>query len=174
MDVTDLSAWLGKPPTTPNVQQNSKSVEDAEVGSNSSNEPSLPEAETADLSDSDVEQAQSEAEEQDSLSSEEEQASQRGPSPKLQNGFFVDIPKIPNKDEYEHLPGHFTVNRVLSEYSQDRYLVKLRSGEVELVCVPKCSSTSPSFVFNLFLIPQPLFQQVTYGFLVFVSTASPY
>ena len=73
------------------------------------------------------------------------------PSPKLQNGFFVDIPKIPNKDEYEHLPGHFTVDRVLSEYSQDRYLVKLRSGEVEFVCVPKCSSiTSPSFAFTYF------------------------
>ena len=75
MDVTDLSAWLGKPPTTPNVQQNSKSVEDAEAGSDSSNEPSLPEeAETADLSNSDVEQAQSEAEERDCLASEEEQA----------------------------------------------------------------------------------------------------
>ena len=151
MDVTDLSAWLGKPPTTPNVQQNSKSVEDAETGSDSSNEPSLPEeAETADLSDSDTEQAQSEAEGRGSLTCEEEQASQCSPSPNLQNGFFVDIPKIPNKDEYEHLPGHFTVDRVLSEYPQDRYLVKLRSGEVELVCVPKCSSISPSFAFTHF------------------------
>src|SRR5947209_1238969 len=137
MDVTDFSAWLGKPPTTPNVQQNSKSVEDADAGSDSSNEPYLSEeAETVDLSDSDVEWAQSETEEQGSLVSEEGQALQRGPSPKLQNGLFVDIPTIPNKDDYEHLPGHFTVDRVLSEYPQDRYLVKLRSGEVDLVCVP--------------------------------------
>jgi hypothetical protein len=169
MDVTDLSAWLGRPPTTPNVQQNSKSVEDAEAGSDSSNEPSLPEeAEIADLSDSDVEQAQSEAEEQGSLASEEEQASHRGSSPKLQNGFYVDIPKIPNKDEYEHLPGHFTVDRVLSEHSQERYLVKLRSGEVELVCVPKCSSTStststfPSFGFTYFRFPN--YSSTTYEF----------
>ena len=152
MDITDLSAWLGKPPTT------RKSVEDAEAGCDSSNEPSLPEeAETADLSDSDGEQAQSEAGDRGGMASEEEQASQRSPSPKLQNGFFVDVPKIPNKDEYEHLPGYFTVDRVLSEYSQDRYLVKLRSGEVELVCVPKCSSTFPSFALNLFSDSQPLF-----------------
>src|SRR4051812_39545717 len=144
MDVTDLSAWLGKPPTTSNVQQNSKSVDDAEAGSDSSNEPSLrEEAETADLIDSDIEQAQSEAEERDNLASEEERASQCSLSPKLHNGFFIDIPQIPNKDEYEYLPGHFTVDRVLSEYPQDGYLVKLRSGEVESVCVPKCSSISP-------------------------------
>src|ERR1700733_5771902 len=154
MDVTDLSAWLGKPPTTPNVQQNSKSVEEAETGGDSCKVPSLPEeAETADLSDSDIEQAQSEAETRGSLASEEEQASQCSPSPKLQNGFFVDIPKILNKDEYEHLPGYFTVDRVLSEYPQDRYLVKLRSGEVELVCAPKCSSTFPSFALTHFWIP---------------------
>ena len=149
MDAADLSAWLGKPPTTPNVQQNSKSAEDTEASSDSSKEPSLPEeAETADVSDTDIEPAQSEAEERDGLASEEEQSSQCGPSPRLQNGFFVDIPKIPNKDEYEHLPGHFTVDRVLSEYSHDGYLVKLRSGEVELVRAPKCSSTSPSFAFT--------------------------
>ena len=149
MDAAELFAWLGKPPTTPNLQQNSKSAEEAEAGSDSSNERSLSEeVETADLSDSDVEQAQSEVEERDGLASEEEQASQHGPSPELQNEFFIDIPKIPNKDEYEHLPGHFTVDRVLSEYSQDRYLVKLRSGEVELVRVPKCSSTSLSFALS--------------------------
>jgi hypothetical protein len=147
MDITGLSAWLSKPPTT------RKSVEDAEAGCDSSNEPSLPEeAETADLSDSHGEQVQSEAGDRGGMASEEEQASQRSPSPKLQNGFFVDIPKIPNKDEYEHLPGHFTVDRILSEYSQDRYLVKLRSGEVELVRVPKCSSAS-SFAFPYFWIP---------------------
>ena len=151
MDAAELSAWLGKPPTTPNLQQNSKSAEDAEAGCDSSNERSLPEeVETTDLSDSDAEQAQSEVEGRDGLASEEEQSSQRGPSPELQNEFFIDIPKIPNKDEYEHLPGHFTVDHVLSEYSQDRYLVKLRSGEVELVRVPKCSSTSLSFAFTYF------------------------
>src|SRR3954447_7748315 len=107
MDATDLSAWLGKPPIRPNVQRNSESAEDAD-------EPSLPrEAKTADLSDSEVEQAQSQAEEPDGLASVEEQASQHRPSPRLQNGFFIDIPKIPNKDEYEHLPGHFTVDCVL-------------------------------------------------------------
>jgi hypothetical protein len=149
MDAAELSAWLGKPPTTPNLQQNSKSAEDTEAGRCSGDERSLPEeVETTDLSDSDVEQGQSEFEERDGLTSEEEQASQRGPSPKLQNEFFIDIPKIPNKDEYEHLPGHFAVDRVLSEYSQDRYLVKLRSGEVDLVRVPQCSSTSLSFAFT--------------------------
>jgi hypothetical protein len=154
MDAAGLSVWLGKPPTTPNVQQNSKSAEDVEAGSN---ERSLPkEVETVDLSDSDVEQAQSKAEERDGLASEEEQASQRGPSPKSQNEFFIDIPNIPNKDEYEHLPGYFTVDRVLSEYSPDRYLVKLRSGEVELVRVPKCSSTFLSFAFTIFDSPTTL------------------
>jgi hypothetical protein len=156
MDTIDLSAWLGKPPTTPNAQQN-KSAEDAESDSDSSNEPSLHEkAETADPSDSDVEWIQSEAEERDGLISKEEQSSECGPGPKLQNGFFIDIPNIPNKHDYEHLPGHFTVDRVLSECSHDKYLVKLRSGEIELVRVspfslPSPIYDSPNFLNNLLM-----------------------
>ena len=140
MDAVDLSAWLGKPPTTPKIQQNSELTEDAESESDSSHGQSTAEdAEPAEPSDSDVQQPQSETEEGDELAFEEEDPSFFGSTSRLQNGFFIDIPKILNKDDYEHLPGYFTVDRVLSGYSQGKYLVKLGSGELELVSVPKFS-----------------------------------
>ena len=144
MDSTDLSAWLGKPPTMSKIQQGSEPPEDAVTVNDSIEDHSIAEELGSDEpTDCDIQQSQSEAEEQDEVDSEagEEESSYRSPSPKLQNGFFVDIPEIHNKDEYESLPGHFTVHRVISEHPHDKYLVKLGSGEVELVRFSKYSFT---------------------------------
>jgi hypothetical protein len=138
MDAGDLSAWFGKPPTTLKVQQDGESAESAENSVGSGEEQSIPEeVEPADASDSDMEQPQSEDGERPELALGSEQDSFHGQVSRLHNGFIIDIPKIPNKDDYEHLPGHFTVDRVLSEHPRDKYLVKLASGEIELVRIPK-------------------------------------
>lgn len=52
------------------------------------------------------------------------------------NGFYIDVPQLSEKEEYEHLPGYFTVQRILREVRPGHYLVKLRSGEVDLVSMP--------------------------------------
>ena len=69
-------------------------------------------------------------------------------SPRTRGGFIIEIPDIPNKDEYQHLPGHFEVSRVLSEYSASRYLVKLRSGERDIVSVCLWCRSIIDFPFN--------------------------
>ena len=130
----DLSAWLGKPP------------EDSKPPA-----PITVEMEESDASDMGL----SEPEQQDSskmaeveagiaalaaddpapvlVAEEEEDDVVEMMSPRSRGGFIIEIPDIPNKDEYRHLPGHFDVSRVLSEYSASRYLVKLRSGERDIV-----------------------------------------
>jgi hypothetical protein len=140
MDAADLSAWFGKPPNSPKVQENGEPADDTESGVESSREKLSPEeTEAADAGNSDIEQPQSDGEERDELVLSSEDESFGGRTSRLHNGFFIHIPRIPNKDDYEHLPGHFTVDRVLSEYPGDKYLVKLGSGEIELVRVSKFS-----------------------------------
>ena len=172
MDAEDISAWLGKPPTVSKIQQSSEPTEGVRDGIDSSDEHfGAEQIEPIIISDSDMQQPQSDVGEQDETDSEEASAS--GLSSRLQNGFFIDIPEIPNKDEYESLPGHFVVDRVLSEHLPDKYLVKLGSGEVELVRVPKISppaNPSPSLTFYF----PPFFQEVTHESLAFIQTAAPY
>jgi hypothetical protein len=50
----------------------------------------------------------------------------------------VEVPVIPNPEEYEYLPGHFNVRYVIQEVSSDispepAYLVKLESREIATV-----------------------------------------
>jgi hypothetical protein len=53
----------------------------------------------------------------------------------FQHKFHINIPQMDEdeKEKFQHLPGHFTVKKILSEFSRDRYLVKLASGEKQLV-----------------------------------------
>lgn len=150
MDIADLSSRLGKPTAAPNAWQNSKPKKGAERGSNSSHKQLAPE-EIEPSDDSSLEQSQSEAKKRDELASEEDGDSSPGPAFRLHNGFFIDIPKIPNKDDFEHLPGYFVVDCVLSEYAKDRYLVKLGSGEIELVRVR--TFFHPPILLHLFFTP---------------------
>ena len=150
MDSADLSAWLGKPPVTPEFQQNGNPEEGAESGSDFGQEPSITEViESADTKSSDLEQPQSDVQEQDEFEHDSEEDLSRDRASKLRNGIIIEIPDIPDKDDYEHLPGHFTVDVVLSAYQRDKYVVKLASGEVELVRVPDIST------FNI--LPSPPF-----------------
>jgi hypothetical protein len=53
--------------------------------------------------------------------------------PQLVNGFYIDIPQLSDESEYEHLPGYFAVKEIIREVKPGRYLVRLGSGEVDLV-----------------------------------------
>lgn len=49
----------------------------------------------------------------------------------------IDVPTVDNPDDYEYLPGHFAVGRILDIDSTNpqgpQYTVRLRSGEKETV-----------------------------------------
>ena len=156
MNAGDLSAWLGKPPSTSKVLQNTQSLEEGQGETESNSDQSA--AEEVVLKESDgsaTEEGVMELGEKDELASEEEIVRSRGLASRTRTSFFIDIPEIPNKDDYEHLPGHFTVDRVIAEYPRNKYLVNLGSGEVELVCVHSltlknfCAFTFPHLAFVL-------------------------
>jgi hypothetical protein len=165
MDAADLSNWFGKPPNSPKVQQIVEPAEGPETGDESSQEQLSPEEmEAADTGNSDIERPQSHTEERDELPlSSEDDGSSSGGESTLHNEFFIDIPRISNRDDYEHLPGHFTVDRVLSEYPRDRYLVKLGSGEIELVRIFRFSQFPFPHLHILFHF-QTLVEQLTHTF----------
>lgn len=56
---------------------------------------------------------------------------------RLQQGFFIEPPKLSEeeKEDYDFLPGHFSVERIISKIRHDKYMVKLKSGERDLVSV---------------------------------------
>lgn len=65
--------------------------------------------------------------------------------PQLQHGFYIDIPPMDEeeKDEYEYLPGHFSAKEIISESGTDRFVVRLQSGEKQLVgCSSLCFALS--------------------------------
>lgn len=54
----------------------------------------------------------------------------------VETGFAIHIPAIDNSEQYEFLPGHFAIDRVLEVNSTEggsTYTVKLQSGERETV-----------------------------------------
>lgn len=68
-------------------------------------------------------------------SSDDEESEAAAVAPRLQQSLYIDVPKLSHEDkqDYEFLPGHFSVRKVLSKSDEDRYLVQLDSGEVDLV-----------------------------------------
>jgi len=55
--------------------------------------------------------------------------------PEFQHNFYVEVPSLSDeqKESYEYLPGHFSAKRILSRFRGNRYLVRLGSGETNLV-----------------------------------------
>ncbi|KIW89513.1 uncharacterized protein Z519_09669 [Cladophialophora bantiana CBS 173.52] len=53
----------------------------------------------------------------------------------FQKHFYIDVPKLTDeeKEAYEYLPGHFSVEKVLSERKDRKYIVRLESGEQDIV-----------------------------------------
>ena len=145
MDAIDISSWLGKPP------ENQKADEDAgkktaSQGSRGSDSESAVTAPSVTSSGGDIQHienpipmsADGRGSPADDLSSEDELVTSI--VTRIQQDFYIDVPKLSEeeKEEYEHLPGHFSVQKVLAQLKGDKYLVRLKSDEKDLVSGLTC------------------------------------
>ena len=140
-DQPDLMSWMGKPPERSSQEASPERVEQTNESDESPVEPSPPPS----SSDSEVEEitfdgtpAVKSAPHQSMAEIEDEDDSTDSVIelvPQFAQRFYIDVPKLADQDksQYDRLPGHDIVQRILSEYRGDRYLVKLESGEKELV-----------------------------------------
>ena len=144
MDSADLSAWIGKPSGKPKLarQEDTDELESqspSKSGSRSEHSVGESSVEVAGC-DEDEEMRQADAdhtEDEDAwnasgLEDEETEIDRAEHRPHCK--FIIDIPPVNNKEEYEYLPGHFYIQRVVSEHSHNKYVVRLGSGEQDLVC----------------------------------------
>ena len=72
----------------------------------------------------------------DASSGEQDEYEDEGPPIELfRRRCYIDVPKLSDriKETYEYLPGHFSVARVLYQRKDNRYGVKLESGEESIV-----------------------------------------
>jgi hypothetical protein len=72
---------------------------------------------------------------------DEDEDEVNGHAPSLglfQKHFYIDVPAMTEeeKEEYEYLPGHFAVDRILAQRKDKRYNVLLQSGERIIVSLP--------------------------------------
>lgn len=155
MDEPDLAVWMGKPPGRSLLEPRSNE-DDAGASSESNRDPSAqasdsssaeeinydgtPAKPAATLTMRGIEQLSDDVEDQD-----EDEDSLIEVIPDFQHKFFIDVPKLDEqeKEMYKHLPGHFSVQKIMSEFRGERYLVKLMSGERQMVSPVYLAS--PSF-----------------------------
>lgn len=52
-----------------------------------------------------------------------------------QDGLVIEVPELSEdeREQYEHIPGHFSVRKILYALPNHKYVVKLDSGEIEVV-----------------------------------------
>ena len=145
MEELDLSIWMGNPPLRSKEVDHHTSVSEneqedyeggrfgqmsgtgAETGSDhtvESHSLSTTVSFTGDL--------QNESEHRPQLDISTQNSSLEGSDHKATD-VSVQIPYTSKAADYEHLPGYYTVVEVLREISTDEYLVKLGSGEADLV-----------------------------------------
>jgi hypothetical protein len=136
----DLSSWLGKPPE--NSKPLEQQPEDAESQGSDSGDRRTPisisdASSSADdiLHEEPIHNRVKRARFSEEPSSGDEDASLAAVTSRLQHNFYIDVPKLSEeeKQEYEYLPGHFSVRRVLSNLEGDQHIVELESGERDLV-----------------------------------------
>lgn len=150
MEDADLTSWMGKPPEKGPVQA-PRSREEDDISDESNREQSVRASDASSsveeinydgtpaqkpaptVSMQYIEESSDENEAHEEQ--EEEDESLIEVIPQFQQRFFIDIPKMEEeeKEGYEYLPGHFTAKKILSQFRRDRYLVKLGSGEKQMV-----------------------------------------
>jgi hypothetical protein len=159
MSEIDYSVWAGRPPRRAKVMNGDipDAAEDEEEEAlehkTDSKSPSPESVSSQEVSASPREEAQaySQAGTQSSISSTDHNC-----------GLYIDIPELSNKQDYQHLPGYFTVHKILRELTPGHYLVKLKSGEVDLVSLlltnvlQHCPSVSLPSLTEMLLSPSPL------------------
>ena len=142
-ETEDLDAWLGPPPgitkeliqqpivdVESNVHMSDHNQTDSNIGSPEEAQEEIQPKENGSTPAAFIQVTSSEDEEDDEGDNETALASLN----QAASNCYVQVPPKPHDaDEYEYLPGHFKVKRVISELKGKRFLVKLQSGEVDLV-----------------------------------------
>ena len=129
----DLSTWVGKPPPRAKDQEAPMQYAGQSEGNTSSGQ----KTDTRSTPPESVSSKNVSASSRESSQPFHKPDTLSPPEPTHPtNDFYIDIPALSDKEEYEHLPGYFTIHKIVREVSPARYLVKLRSGEVDLVSLP--------------------------------------
>ena len=139
-DIADLSVWLGKPPeTTAGFSSNAVDRKRAVVEIQDSSDYATRNSESNTGSEMEQNEKQrsmpaQELDDDETISIPRE-SDIRNKSSVASHSFYIDVPEFEPGvlEEYDYLPGHFTAKRILQQFRGDRYLVKLGSGEKDLV-----------------------------------------
>ena len=145
----DLSKWLGKP--TVRVEKHDNATPDGARQNGASTTPSM-------RSKSSSGEALSTDEDNESIPAtrggDTYSSSSRSTPPDSQIQILV--PPVSDSSEYEHLPGHFKIDRVLNKIQDARgvkYRVKLLSGEKQVVSEFYCDTRTPLLDFHILTFP---------------------
>lgn len=135
-----MSTWLGKPPQkTKNTEEDLEAY--AESTASEQSQSSVHDVQPSSDSDehSDIDHSHEDTVQARVSTTESAPADDHGPVrsavPPRQQGFYIDVPKLSKEeeDEYEYLPGHFSVRKVLSKLENERYLIQRKSDERDIV-----------------------------------------
>jgi hypothetical protein len=142
----DLDSWLGQPPErlkepTPNpivdtdsdVQLSDHNLTDSDAASPERTDDIMIVREVVREAEDDVVELSSDSEDEDVF----EVDSQRAET----SNVYVEVSRLMDDyEDYKYLRGHYKVRRVVSEYKNEKFLVKLESGESDLVSSLSCLS----------------------------------
>lgn len=169
-DQNDLNAWLGKPPEKPVSEPPSEADANDPRSSDNAQSP----APSLSRSSSDVvevsqslnsQQHPTEVDDQpmaieddgtDELQIQDSEPKEVEFMVNKQDGLTIDPPELSEdeRDQYEHLPGHFNVKRILyaiGDVPADRkFIVKLGTGEVDLVSQHEKQARSLKYGTNIY------------------------
>lgn len=171
-DNLDVNVWLGRPPEQPTDTSESVSEADDVDGTQSATTSPSPfiSSHESDLVEIpyrptppqvDISEEEHEAEDDlDGLSDDVDELHQDGDVSMAeaqeeadnfvvhrQENLTINVPELPGdeRDEFDYLPDHFTARRILYALPDRQYIVKLGSGEVDLVSLPGCSNMTHFF-----------------------------
>jgi len=143
-DSLDVNAWLGKPPE----QATSKSASEAHDVEGAHSAATSPSPSVSGHESDLIEIPHRPAPRQEVISDEEhvveadqdalqDEAQEEGDEfvVNRQENLTINVPELPEaeRDEFDYLPDHFTVKRILYALPHRQYIVKLGSGEIDLV-----------------------------------------
>jgi len=162
-DNLDVNAWLGKPPEQPtDTSKPASEAGDVDGAQRATTSPSPSPSVSSHESDlveiphrpappqGDISEEEHEAEDglgglsddvdelhqdDDVSTAEAEEEEVDGFVVHRQENLTIDVPELPEneRDEFDYLPDHFTAKRILYALPDRQYIVKLGSGEVDLV-----------------------------------------
>lgn len=158
----DISAWMGKPPQkSQHTDKSAIETAPSSQGSQDSWESAIS-APSITSSGGDIEHnSEPDTQTSDGYVQEESEATSDADGlvsalvPSLQHNFYIDVPRLSDreKQDYEYLPGHFAVKEILAQRTDDQYVVRLESGERDLVShLTYALIPSPHFTFFLLLL----------------------